>query len=319
MKKIGLLLLLCVALTAAAQQADPPSASQDTPQGTLPTSVSFPSERVQTPTTADIYCAGFVSKQLLPDSNFVVGGLQTPNTTKFVSGEVVYLRGSGYQAGQQYEIIRELRDPNRYELFAGQHALLKATGQPYAELGRVRVIDTRSKTAIAQVEFSCDPIAPGDIAIPYAEKPSISFHPQVRFDRFAPPSGKLSGRIVVAKDFDSELGTGSKVYLNVGANQGVKAGDYFRAVRSYTADLRDPVDSLSFKASTNEDTQMKQPSFEPKMFTKTSGPAIHVADLPQRAVGEVVVISTTATTATGMVVFALEDLHVGDVVEMDQQ
>ena len=51
----------------------------------------------------------------------------------------------------------------------------------------------------------------------------------------------------------------------------------------------------------------------------TSGPAIHVADLPQRAVGEVVVISTTATTATGMVVFALEDLHVGDVVEMDQQ
>ena len=79
------------------------------------------------------------------------------------------------------------------------------------------------------------------------------------------------------------------------------------------------MDSLSFKASTNEDTQMKQPSFEPKMFTKTSGPAIHVADLPQRAVGEVVVISTTATTATGMVVFALEDLHVGDVVEMDQQ
>jgi hypothetical protein len=319
MKKIGLLLLLCVALTAAAQQADPPSASQDTPQGTLSTSVSFPSERVQTPTTADLYCAGFVSKQLLPDSNFVVGGLQTPNTTKFVSGEVVYLRGNGYQAGQQYEIIRELRDPNRYELFAGQHALLKATGQPYAELGRVRVIDTRSKTAIAQVEFSCDPIAPGDIAIPFAEKPSISFHPQLRFDRFAPPSGKLSGRIVVAKDFDSELGTGSKVYLNVGANQGVKVGDYFRAVRSYTADLRDPVDSLSFKASTNEDTQMKQPSFEPKMFTKTSGPAIHVADLPQRAVGEVVVISTTATTATGMVVFALEDLHVGDLVEMDQQ
>lgn len=319
MKKIGLLLLLCVALTAAAQQADPPSASQDTPQGTLSTSVSFPSERVQTPTSADLYCAGFVSKQLLPDSNFVVGGLQTPNTTKFVSGEVVYLRGSGYQAGQQYEIIRELRDPNRYELFPGQHALLKATGQPYAELARVRVIDTRSKTAIAQVEYSCDPIAPGDIAIPFAEKPLISFHPQVRFDRFAPPSGKLSGRIVVAKDFDSELGTGSKVYLNVGANQGVKVGDYFRAVRSYTADLRDPVDSLSFKASTNEDTQMKQPSFEPKLFTKTNGPAIHVADLPQRAVGEVVVIGTTATTATGMVVFALEDVHVGDGVEMDQQ
>jgi hypothetical protein len=319
MKKIGLLLLLCLALTAAAQQADPPSSNQDTPQGALPTSVGIPLERVQTPTAADLYCAGFVSKQLLPDSNFVVGGLQTPNTTKFVTGEVVYLRGAGYQTGQQYEIIRELRDPNRYELFAGQHMLLKATGQPYAELARVRVIDTRSKSAIAQVEYSCDPIAPGDIAIPFAEKPSIPFHPQVRFDRFAPPSGKLSARIVLAKDFDSEIGTGAKVYMNVGANQGVKVGDYFRAVRSYTADLRDPVDSLSFKASTNEDTQMKRPSFEPKLFTKGNGPAIHVAELPQRAVGEVVVISTTPTTATGMVVFALEDLHVGDGVEADQQ
>ena len=319
MKKIGLLLLLCLAVAAAAQQADPQSTSQDAPQGTLPTSVTFPFERVQTPTSADLYCAGFVSKQLVPDSNFVVGGLQTPNTTKFVSGEVVYLRGNGYQTGQQYEILRELRDPNQYELFPGQHTLLKATGQPYAELARVRVIDTRSKSAIAQVEFSCDPIAPGDIAIPFAEKPSISFHSQVRFDRFAPPSGKLSARIVLAKDFDSVLGTGAKVYMNVGANQGVKVGDYFRAVRSYTADLRDPVDSLSFKASTNEDTQMKQPSYEPKLFTKGSGPAIHVADLPQRAVGEVVVISTTPTTATGMVVFALEDVHVGDGVEMDQQ
>jgi hypothetical protein len=319
MKKIGLLLLLCAAVSAAAQQADSTSAKQDTPQGTLATSVTFPYERVQTPTNADLYCAGFVSKQLLPDSNFVVGGLQTPNTTKFVNGEVVYLKGSGYQTGQQYEIVRELRDPNRYELFTGQHSMLKATGQPYAELGRVRIVDTRSKTAVAQVEFSCDPIAPGDIAIPFAEKPAVSFHPQIRFDRFAPASGKLSGRIVLAKDFDSELGTGSKVYMNVGANQGIKVGDYFRAVRSYEADLHDPVDSLSFKASTNEDTQRKMPSFEPKLFTKTNGPTIHVADLPRRAVGEIVVLSTTATTATGMVVFAMEDVYVGDGVEMDTQ
>ena len=319
MKKIGLLLLLCLAVTGAAQQADTTSANQDMPPGTLATSVTFPYERVQTPTSADLYCAGFVSKQLLPDSNFVAGGLQTPNTTKFVNGEVIYLKGNGYQTGQQYEIVRELRDPNRYELFAGQHAMLNATGQPYAELGRVRIVDTRNKTAVAQIEFSCDPIAPGDIAIPFAEKQALPFHPQIRFDRFAPPNGKLSGRIVLAKDFDSELGTGSKVYMNVGANQGIKVGDYFRAVRSYEHDLHDPVDSLSFKASTNEDTQRKMPSFEPKLFTKTNGPTIHVADLPRRAVGEIVVLSTTATTATGMVVFAMEDVYVGDGVEIDTQ
>ena len=39
-------------------------------------------------------------------------------------------------------------DPNRYELFAGQHSMLKAMGQPYSELGRVRIVDTRGKMAI---------------------------------------------------------------------------------------------------------------------------------------------------------------------------
>ena len=59
----------------------------------------------------------------------------------------------------------------------------------------------------------------------------------------------------MGKDFDSQLATGQKLYLNVGSNQGVKVGDYFRAVRNYSVDLHDPVDSLSFKAAISEDTQ----------------------------------------------------------------
>jgi hypothetical protein len=324
MKKTGmLLLLLLLSAGAYAQQADTsPSAGSgdsDAPQGTVPTTVSFPIERVQTPTYADLYCAGFVSKQLLPDANFVAGGLQTPNTTKFANGEMVYLAGGGYQAGQQYTILRELQDMDRYEIFAGQHTMLKAMGQPYAELARVRVIDARSKMAVAQIEFSCDPVNPGDIVVPYAEKTPVSFHPPLRFDRFAPPNSKTTGRIVMARDFDSVLGTGMKVYMNMGSSQGVKVGDHFRAVRSYAADLKDPVDSLSFKAALAEDTQKREPSIDAGMWTKNNGPMIHVADLPRRAVGEIVILSTTATTSTGMIVFALEDVHLGDAVEADDQ
>ncbi|MBI1740127.1 MAG: hypothetical protein HY233_00350 [Acidobacteriales bacterium] len=312
MKKTGLLLLLLVTM-AAAQQAAPDAS------GVVATSTSVPVVRFQTPTAADLYCAGFISQQRVPNANFVDGGLQTPAATKFTNGEIVYLAGTGYQQGQQYTIVRELRDVNEYELYPGQTKMVKATGQPYAEIGRVRVLDTRSHSAVAQVEFSCDPINPGDIAIPFAEKQPIAFHAPIHFDRFAPASGKLSGRIVRGKDFDGTLGTGAKVYMNFGSNQGVKAGDYFRAVRPYSADLRDPVDSLSFKASTSEDTQRRMPSFEAKRFTRTNGPDIHVADLPRRAVGEVVILSVTPTTSTGMVVFALEDVHAGDTVELDEQ
>jgi hypothetical protein len=318
MKKTGLLLVLSLALAARAQQ--PAGASdQGAPAGTVVTNVNFPIERVTMPTYADLYCAGFVSKNQLPDANFIAGGLQTPNTTKFGDGELVYLTGKGYELGKRYSIVRALHDPNRYEIYTGQFAMLKSMGQPYAELGTIRVVDTRSRIAIAHIEMSCGPIMPGDIVTPFVEKPDIPARRTLRFDRFAPASGKSSGRIVMAKDFDTELGTGMKVYLNLGANQGVKPGDYFRAVRSYEADLHDPVDSLSFKASTADDTQAKPPSIEPTMFTRTNGPAIHVADLPRRAVGEIVILSATPTTSTGMIVFAMEDMHIGDVVELDQQ
>ena len=271
------------------------------------------------PTYADIYCAGFINRQTLPDANFVAGGLDTPETTKFVKDDVVYLEGRGYTTGAEYEIIRALRDINEYEVFPGQRKLLSETGHPYEEVGRVRIIDTRGKTAIGHIEYACDPINPGDTAIPFAEKPMVAFHAPVRFDRFLPTGSKVSGRIVMSRDFDSELGTGQKIYMNVGANQGVKVGDYFRAVRTYETDLRDPVDSLSFKAALSEDTQAKQPSVDPGLWEKSNGPLIHVRNLPRRAVGEIVVIGTTPTTSTGMIVFAMEDVHAGDSVELDEQ
>jgi hypothetical protein len=319
MKKIGLLLVLAVTAAWAQSGAAGAQTVSTAPEGTILTSANFPVQRVVMPTYADVYCAGFINRQSLPDANFVAGGLQTPSTTKFGTGDVIYLKGTGYAMGAEYEIIRALRDVNEYEMFPGQKKLLKSTGQAYQEVGRVRVIDMRSKAAVAQVEYSCDPINPGDTAIPFAEKAMVPFHTPLRFDRFLPTGSKVSGRIVMGKDFDSTLGTGQKLYFNVGSNQGVKVGDYFRAVRNYEADLRDPVDSLSFKAAISEDTQMKQPSVDPHMFSRSNGPVIHVRDLPRRAVGEIVVIGTTPTTATGMVVFAMEDVHAGDGVELDEQ
>jgi len=320
MKKTGLLLLLVASLACAQSTPLLTSTMVATPndKGIVESTVSIPFVRYQTPTQADIYCAGFISRDRLPDANYVNGGLRTPSATKFEIGEIVYLAGGGYQAGQLYSIVRELRDVNEYEIYSGMRKMLAEIGHPYGEIGRVRVLDTRNHTAIAQVEFSCDPINPGDVVTPFVEKPAVSFHVPGHFDRFAPSNGKLTGRVVLGKDFDTVLGSGMKLYLNVGANQGVKVGDYFRVVRSYTADLHNPVDSLSFKTSISEDTQVHSPTFEASRMTKGKGINIHVGDLPRRAVGEVVVVGTTPTSASAMVVFALEDVYAGDTVELDQ-
>ena len=315
MKRAVFFLLPLMAGLSWAQQA--PS-DAPTPNGTIATVINFPVEKVQTPSVADLYCAGFVRKPE-PRSNFVTGGTESPFNTNFANGEAIYLHGRGYEVGQQYTIIRELQDPNRYELYPGQFAAMKAAGRPYEELARVRIIDTRPHMAIARIEFSCDSVAPGDLVIPYEEKQLVNFHPPLRFDRFALANGQVSGRILLAKDFDSELGAGGTVYVNIGSNQGLKIGDFLRAERLAEAVTRDAVDSLSFKADAYEMTQNEPPLVNPSFLDRGRGPVIHTDQMPRRGVGEIVIIGTTPTTATGMIVFSLEPVHVGDTVELDQQ
>ena len=38
---------------------------------------------------------------------------------------MIYMHGTGYAAGGEYEVIRALRDMNEYEMFPGQKKLLK--------------------------------------------------------------------------------------------------------------------------------------------------------------------------------------------------
>src|SRR5579863_1807790 len=143
MKKTGLLVLVLATAAWAQNAAD--TAATEAPQGMIPTTDTFPGERVQKATYADLYCAGFISKHILPDANYVTGGIETPSTTKFVRGDIVYLKGNNYTLGAEYEIVRALRDVNEYEMFPGQTKLLKQTGQPYEEVGRVKVVDTRHR------------------------------------------------------------------------------------------------------------------------------------------------------------------------------
>src|ERR1700689_2611556 len=117
MKKTGFLWLLMVRTALATAQTSTVAATPDA-NGIIDTSVNTPFVRFQTPTSADLYCAGFLTKEHIPDSKYVNGVLQTPASTKFGIGDLVYLAGGGYQAGQLYSVIREMRDLNEYDIYA---------------------------------------------------------------------------------------------------------------------------------------------------------------------------------------------------------
>lgn len=290
------LLLVLTSAVALAQQAAPPAVQ--------------PTNRVEQetgPTYSDLYCSGFVTNQAFDRSRFVIAGLDSPNTTLMVDRNTLYLNGSGYEENQLYSIIREVRDLNRYESFPGQRRLLNEVGHPYADLGRVRVIQVRPNLAVAHVEFSCQDIAPGDLVVPFQERPSVPYRRErVKFNQF-PISRNITGRIVMAKEFDMFLGTGQKAYINAGADKGIKAGDYLRVVRGYDPSEMDPAEALSYMSPAAVDTQKYPPE-----ITRSDRQA-----LPKRALGEVLILSVTPTAATGMITLAVDSIKVGDQVELE--
>jgi outer membrane protein OmpA-like peptidoglycan-associated protein len=301
MKRTGFIIVI-LAFVATVMVAQQPAAAPAAPQ-VARTNVT---KKAEAPTEADMYCSGFVSSTKLADNSFIVGGWDTPFQTRFSDRDHVYLKGGSYEKDQRYHILRAVKDVNPYEMYRGQNANIKAAGTIYQELGRVRVMEVQKGIAIASIEFSCDGFVPGDIAVPFQERPVPSFRRVVPFDQHAQPNGKTTGMIIGAKDFDALSSTGQKIYVNVGSNQGVKAGDYFRVTRTYESMANDEADGLSLKASMIENTMVK-PLKPAKADYK---------DLPRKSIGEVMILHTTATTATALVGRVLEQVQVGDGVEL---
>lgn len=300
MKRLCLLTLVLTGVAVLAQEQQPATGAQ------IAQRASNVIEHNAAPTYSDLNCAGFISKDQYNHSNYVLAGAEAPAATQFAQGDTIFLEGSGYTEGTRYSIIRELRDPNRNPAFPGQPAAIAAIGQPFQELGRVRVIAMRGKTAVAEVEFSCTAMVTGDLVVPFVEKQPVPFHP-TNFERWPAGTGSITGRILMAKEFDMIVGTGQKVYLNVGSSQGVKVGDYFRAVRGYDPMKLEPTEAISYRVQQSEDTSKVQPRIPNSTY----------AQLPKRALGEMIVLSVTPTSATAMITMAVEHINVGDAVELE--
>lgn len=298
MKRI-VLFLLASALAGGAQTQGPPQAEMRSMTNLV--------ERTQAPSYTDLNCSGYMTKQAPKADEYIVGGEESPNASQFGTGDIVFLNGGGYQQGSQYSIVRQVRDANQMEMFPGQRAAVAAVGQIYSEMGRVRVIGIRGNTAIATVEFSCNAMTTGDFVVPYQEHAQVGFKPKSEFNQWPTGEAGVKARIIMAKDFDTIVATGHKVYLDVGADKGVKPGDYFRIIRKYDPQTLDEVEAFSYKLPQGEEGQAHNVTLTQSRYK----------DFPTLAVGEMVVLSVSPTSSTAMVTLALRGVNVGDRVELE--
>jgi hypothetical protein len=253
-----------------------------------------------------MYCSGFITTEKVPDKLFVAAGHNSPDQSRYAgASDTIFIHGPGMKEGDRYQIVRRVKDTNHYEIYRGEKAAIHNVGEPYFELAIVRVTDVQKNTAIAAFELSCSDVMPGDIAIPVTEREAPPFR-KVSLDRYTPPSGKTVGRIVMAQEFDSFLGSKYKAYLSIGADKGLKPGDYLRVTRTYSYTYHDFEAGLSLKASEYDDQQVHPPKL----------PLNDVSSLPRRTLGDMIVLQVHPKSATVMVLTALEGIQVGDAVEL---
>jgi len=295
--------------TPAPQTATPQTvAPTETPKpATPPPSIATTNalQHFNGPTLSEVYCAGFVTKEEIHPIARVIDDSNAPEQVRSYDRSYIYLSGSEVQEGKEYLLLRHTHDPNHTQSFPGQLGMLSRLGEMYQDLGRAKVVAIRKKVGVAVVESGCSETLPGDIAVPFQERPRPEFR-QTHFEQFAVPNGKTMGRIVMGRDLDTLVGARRIVYLNVGEAQGVKPGDYFRALRDYGSIASSPTDSLPFMAPPYDPTQKNPPS------SHFRG---HADELPIRAVGEMMILSTTPHSSTALTTYAPETIHLGDTVE----
>jgi len=263
-------------------------------------------QKANQPDASQVNCAGFFTDQKVGGQIHIASGEESVIQLTFNSGDYVHInRGmnQGVKEGDLFSVARQEGDPDRIAWFKWQLKLLKAMGDPYVDLGQIKVVKVQPKTSIAQVTFSCMPMQRGDIVLPYQPRPVGPFKDPGKFDFFAPVSGKPVAMVVTSKDWAQSMGQNNTIYVNLGAAQGVKLGDYFRIFR-YQG-------TRAEAAPTEKDYQFK-------LFGFGSAPQRYEwNDLPREVLGEGIVLNVSKNSSTVLITYARREVYAGDYIEVE--
>jgi hypothetical protein len=252
-----------------------------------------------------VNCSGFISDKV-PDEIRLISGEQSNPKVTWSHGDYVYInrgRDKGVQVGDRFSVIRPDKDPMDVPWFKWQHKLIKAMGQPYLDVGQLRVVNVQDKVSIAEVGFTCTFVERGDIVRPYVERPSPPFKDAAAFDHFAPVSGKRVAMVVAGADYGQLLGKNSIVYVTLASHQRVRVVDYFRVFR-YQGTL--------------DETAPQTKGYQYKMYGFGSTPTKYEwKDLPREVVGEGIVVNQGQNSSTVLITYSTLEIYAGDYVELE--
>ena len=320
---------VCLLALAFATNAQSPA---PTPQVILPSA----GEAQLVAGQSKLYCAGFIKYQRLPLMPEIVGALEEQEQRTYSVGDVVYLsRGSseGMKEGQTFQIIRPRGDVK------GVHKQkLGYLGTYVQDIGQLQVFKVWPNTAAAKITFSCDAALLGDLLAPVPDRESPLQRAETSLDRFADPSGKQSGRLMMAKDNREMVTRYDIVYIDLGTEDQISRGDYltiYRPLGTGNITRVDNEENARGRAEGFQSDRFRGGGFSSQGSRAKDSTRLVETDgryryrpitskevkrdrpeMPRKIVGEIVVIDVQTRTATAIITRVVGEVHTGDWVEI---
>ncbi|MGA2475319.1 MAG: hypothetical protein ABSF73_01730 [Terriglobia bacterium] len=249
-----------------------------------------PASPIPAATQSQVDCTGFITTTNVPTDIIVLDGANNDLESalrQFAPRESIYLyhrRKANFSIGDEYSLVRPAKELFRTTRYGGEHWSIHALGNPYEDVGRVQVTHVTPEGAVAEVNFACGPIYPGDLAVPYQPRPIPDYVP-AELDRFVLPNSRIQGTIMAARNNFASLAKGDIVYLNFGGNQGAQVGQRYRVYYALPC---------------------------PGRWAVFVYPPI-----PRETVGEIVVLSTQEKSSVAIIVNCTREINVGYGVELE--
>ena len=108
---------------------------------------------------------------------------------QFVKGESVFIsprKGGDIKVGAEYSVVRPAKELFQTTRYQGQRWDMRKLGKPYEDVAKVKVTHVNPEGAVAEVTFSCGPILPGDILMPFQPRAIPEYTVSQPLDHFIP-------------------------------------------------------------------------------------------------------------------------------------
>ncbi len=265
-------------------------------------------------------CAGYIGPAA-PDDLQIVGSDKEAYVREFSQGDLVYInrgRDANLQAGAEYQIVRNVGPVSD---LARKGRVL---GTLVQELGLLRITEVRDTSSTAEITLVCvGTVNLGDALVPYERRPIPAVRPYRPLSIVGAPTGRATGQILASQMSREQLVRNDIVYINLGADDGIKVGDYLTVYRPLATDSisrfrddrigqrrNDGFSSDRFRTRDNA-SLTSSPKGYPQVAER-----IPRNELPRTLVGEVVIIRTEANTAVGVLTRTTREAVIGDRVEL---